>query len=94
MHRAGQEALEQLALSEHDHRLVADALRNVVEAFDRLRRADEADEQERAPREERPGDGERRRERERPCGSSYVGRAFLSSAEIAGTTSCRFPITA
>ena len=95
MHRAGQQPLEQLALSEHDHRFVADATRNVVVALDRLRRANETDEQQRAPREERPRDGERRRERERAgkrrC---YASRAFLSSAEIAGTISCRSPITA
>ena len=65
MHRAGQQPLEQLALSEHDHGFVANATRDVVVAFDRLARANEAGEQERAPPEERARDGERRRERER-----------------------------
>jgi hypothetical protein len=93
MHRAGHQALEQLPLPENDHGFVANAPRNVVVALDRLRRTDETDEQERAPREERSRDGEGRRERERPRQGCY-SRAFLSSAEIAGTISCRFPITA
>ena len=93
MHRAGHQPLEQLSLSEDDHGFVANATRNVVVAFDRSSRADETDEQERAPREERARDGERRRERERPSEGCY-SRAFLSSAEIAGTISCRLPITA
>ncbi len=66
---------------------------HVVVACDRLRRADETDEQQRAPREERPRDGERRRECER-AGKRGYSRAFLSSAEIAGTISCRSPTTA
>jgi hypothetical protein len=45
MHRAGQQPLEELALTQHDHGLVADATGNVVVALDRLRRADETDEQ-------------------------------------------------
>ena len=96
MHRAGQQPLEQLALSEHDHRFVADPTWNVVVPLDRLRSTHEADEQQRAPREEGPRDGERRRERERACKRRcpYASRAFLSSAEIAGTISCRSPITA
>jgi hypothetical protein len=93
MHRARYQPLEQLPLSEHDHGFVANATWNVVVAFDRLPRANETDEQERASREERARDGERRRERNR-AGERCYSRAFLSSAEIAGTISCRFPITA
>jgi hypothetical protein len=93
MHRAWEHPLEQLALSEHDHRFVADTAGDVVVAFDRSPRADETDEQERTPREERAGDGERRRERNR-AGERCYSRAFLSSAEIAGTISCKLPITA
>ena len=92
----GQQPLEQLPLAEHDHRFVADPTWNVVVPLDRLRSAHEADEQQRAPREEGPRDGERSRERERACKRRcpYASRAFLSSAEIAGTISCRSPITA
>jgi hypothetical protein len=93
MHRARYQPLEQLPLSKNDHRFVADTAGDVVVALDRLPRADETDEQERTPREERASDGERRRERNR-AGERCYSRAFLSSAEIAGTISCRLPITA
>ena len=93
MHRAGQQPLEQLALPEHDHRFVANALRQVVGALDGLRRAHEPDEQRRAPREQRSRDNEQRCERD-GAGKRRYSRAFLSSAEIAGTISCRLPTTA
>ena len=91
---AGHEALKQLPLAEHDHGLVADALRHVVEALDRLAEPDERDEQLRAAVEERAADREERGERERSKRDVYEDRAFLSSAVIAGTTSARSPITA
>jgi len=94
VHGAGQEPLEELALAEDDQRLVAHTERQVVEPLDRLRRAHEPYEERRAPREERARDRERRRERNRAGEYRYAPRAFLSSAVIAGTTSCRFPITA
>ena len=56
--QAGAEALEQLLLAEHDDRLVAHALRHVVEPLHRLAEPDEAGEQERAAAEERAGDAE------------------------------------
>ena len=91
--RAGDEALEQLPLAEHDLRLCAQALRQVVEALDRLAAADEPPEQPGTPREERARDGEQRRQRERGR-EDYVCLVFLISAEIAGRISCRSPITA
>ena len=94
VHHTRQQALQQLLLAEHDRRLVLEALRNVVEALGRLPRAHEAREKARATCEQRAGDGERRCEGERAGQRRYVGRAFLSSAEIAGTISCRSPITA
>ncbi len=94
MHHTRQKPLEQLALPEHDQRLVANPAGKIVGSLDGLRGANETHEEQGAPREERPRDGERRRERERPDQCRYVARTFLSSAVIAGTTSCRLPITA
>jgi hypothetical protein len=94
MHHAGDQSLEQLALSEHDRRLVPDAARDVVGAVERSRRPDEAHEEERAAGEQPAGDGEQRREGDRAGRSSYEPRTFRSSAVIAGTISCRSPITA
>ena len=94
MHDSRHEPLEELALAEDDDRLVLGALREVVEARERRAHANEAPEEERAPREERQRDGRDRREGERGQRAGYCPRAFLSSAEIAGTTSCRSPMTA
>ena len=94
MHESRHEPLEELALTEDDDRLVLHALRELVEALERRAHADEAPEEERAPREERQRDGRDRREGERGQHVGYCPRAFLSSAEIAGTTSCRSPMTA
>jgi hypothetical protein len=88
------EPLEQLALPEHDHGLVSDALRHVVEALDRLAKADERDEQLGAAGEEDAADGEQRGERDSAERDVYEDCAFLSSAVIAGTISVRSPITA
>ena len=55
---AGAEALEQLLLAEHDDRLVAHALRGVVEPLHRLAEPDEAGEQQRAAAEQRARDAE------------------------------------
>jgi hypothetical protein len=85
---------EQLALAEHDHRLVAEASGDVVAAVDRLAGPNEPRQVDGAPEEEAARDEEQGGERDRAGGDGYVPRAFLSSAEIAGTISCRSPITA
>jgi hypothetical protein len=93
VHQAGDEPLQQLPLAEHDHSLVADAPREVTRAVDRPPLPDEPDEEERAPREQPAADRHERDEPERAGDDGYP-RAFLSSALIAGTISCRLPITA
>ncbi len=90
VHQPGHEPLEQLALAEHDRRLVAHPARQVVGAVERACGANQAREEQRAPAEEHAGDDEQCRKRD----GAYVERAFLSSAVIAGTISCRSPITA
>ena len=97
VHEAGAEPLQELALPEHDRRLVPDPHREVRHAADRLARADEPREEEGAPGEERARDRDRDDERDRGGDARRRAQpafAFLSSAEIAGTTSCRSPITA
>ena len=59
------EALEQLPLAEHDHRLVSHSPRDVVEPLCRLPEPDEPCEQERAAREQPTRDHDHRRERDR-----------------------------
>ena len=96
VHEAGAEPLQQLPLAEDDGRLVADALWDVRDALDGLARAHEPEKEERPPSEQPARDPDRNEERE--CGRGAGGRAqplaFRSSAEIAGTTSCRSPMTA
>ena len=58
------EPLEELLLPEHDDRLVAHALRHVVEALHGLAEPDELRQHQRAAAEERPGDAEDDEERE------------------------------
>jgi len=94
VHDTGQQPLEELLLPEDDQRLVTDAPRNIVGAVERLRRAYKPREKERAPAEERTRDAKERRESDRAGERRYDPRTFRSSAEIAGTISCRFPITA
>jgi len=94
VHQPGDEALKELLLAEDDHRLVAGAPRHVARAVDRLARADEPPEKDGALGEEPAGDGEQRREAERARQRRYAPRAFLSSAEMAGTISWRSPMTA
>ena len=55
---------------------------------------DEPRQEERAAREEPAGDGEQGREPDRAGEDGYAPFAFLSSAVMAGTISCRSPITA
>jgi hypothetical protein len=94
VHQPGHEPLQELPLAEHDHGLVADPAGEVVAPLDGLAGADEPRQEERAPREQAAGEGEQGREPDRAGGDGYVPPAFLSSAEIAGTISCRSPITA
>jgi hypothetical protein len=94
VHGAGQQPLEELPLPQDDHRFIADARRDLARAVDRLRGTNEAGEEERAPAEERTSDAEQRRESDRAGKRGYDPRTFRSSAEIAGTISCRSPITA
>ena len=70
--QAGAEALEQLLLPEHDDRLVADALRHVVEPRHGLAEADELRQEERAPAEENAGDTEDEEEREGRDGGAHA----------------------
>jgi hypothetical protein len=94
VHDAGQQALKELPLPEDDHRFIADARGDLARAVDRLRSTNEAGEEDRAPAEERTRDDEQRRKSDRPGERRYDPRTFRNSAEIAGTISCRFPITA
>jgi hypothetical protein len=93
VHEPGAEALEQLALREHDLGLVAHAHGHVALPLGRLAELEQVDEQLRAAGEQRPADGERRRERQRSDRDGY-DRTFRSSAVMAGTISVRSPITA
>ena len=83
--RAG--SLQQLALTEHDARLVAHALAGVAGARLGLRRAHQGDQSPPAQREDRAARRDRGREQHRSQRRSYVPLAFLISAEIAGSTS-------
>ena len=97
VHETGDEPLQQLALTEHDRRLVADAGGEVRAAVDRLAREDEPREEECAPGEEPAGDRDRGGERDRGGDARLRAQpllTLLSSAEMAGTTSCRSPMTA
>jgi hypothetical protein len=94
VHQARDQALQELLLAEDDHGLVADTGRDRVAAVDRLPGEDEPREEERAAREEAAGDGEQGGEPERAGEDGYAPFAFRSSAVIAGTISCRSPITA
>jgi hypothetical protein len=61
VHQPRYEALQQRALAEDVDRLVADARGRVAGAVGRLRGADEAGEEQRAPAEQRARDDEQRR---------------------------------
>src|SRR5262249_9680128 len=96
-HEAGAEALEELALPEHDRGLVSHADRQLGRPLRRLAQPHEAGEEPDAPTEDEGGDRDRGDERVRGGDArrgAQAARSFLSSAEIAGTTSCRSPITA
>jgi hypothetical protein len=94
VHEAGYEPLQQLALAEDNRRLVQRSFRQVAGAVDRFAREREANQEEGAPRKQPARDREQRRESKRARERVYAPRAFRSSAEIAGTISCKSPITA
>jgi hypothetical protein len=92
--QAGHEALEQLALTEDDHGLVAGACLQVVVALGRLAQPDQVEEQLGTAGKEEAGGRERRSERDRSDRDVYGERTLRSSAVMAGTISVRSPITA
>jgi len=93
VHQPRHEPLEQLSLAQHDRRLVARASREVAAALERRGEAQQPREEQRAPSKQRRG--QRDRDGEGGRGERYrASLAFLIAALIAGTTSCRSPITA
>ena len=88
------DALQQLALAQHDRRLVLGAPRAVAGALDRRPRPQQRHQEAHADGEQAPAHRQRGGEQDGGDGDAYVPRTFLISAEIAGTTSCRSPITA
>ena len=99
VHQAGDELLEQLALPEHDDRLLAQAVGHLVGAVDprRLAHPDEPHEQPRAPREDAAEQRERRDEAQRAHGGRHqqaaaTARARPSRPDVmsrAATARCR-----
>jgi hypothetical protein len=94
VHQTGHEALKQLPLAQHEQGLVPGARGEVGRALDRPAGADEPGQEACAAGEEAAADEQQRGEPERARENGYAPRAFLSSALIAGTISCRSPITA
>ena len=89
VHQAGNEPLQQFPLREHDLELRACLASRVLPAVVRDGALDEAVEEDASPPRAQAGPRHQRDEGER----AYA-RTRLSSALIAGTTSCRSPITA
>ena len=89
MHESGNQTAQQLALTEHHLELRLGLALGVLPAVVRDGPRDQAVEEAAAPARAQSGPGHQRGERK----SAYA-RAFRSSALIAGTTSCRSPITA
>jgi hypothetical protein len=94
VHQPRPEALEQLALAEHDRRLVLDAPRDVAAAGYGLGLSGEPDQQSDSAAEQRAADPQSDCQRDRGERRGYVPFAFRISALIAGRISCRSPITA
>jgi hypothetical protein len=92
VHQARDEPVEQLLLAEDDRRFVAELPRRVGRAVVGARCADLRGEEAGAAREQPAAGDEQDGERDR--GDGYSARTFLSSALIAGTISCRSPMTA
>ena len=91
MHQARQQALQELALPHHDDCFGARSAGNVIDTRNGFAHADQAVEEQRAPAEEDPRNDQCDREDAR---GHRVHFSFRTSAEIAGTTSRRSPITA
>src|SRR5581483_7928695 len=89
VHEPRHEPLEELALAEDDLRLGGHARGHIARPVGRPRACDDPRQEERTAREDPAGDEDERREPDR----AYP-RTLRSSALIAGTTSCRSPITA
>jgi hypothetical protein len=89
VHQAGDEPPQQLPLAEHDLELGPGLAARLLPAVVGDGPRDEAGEEDDPPPRAQAGEQCERGERER----AYE-RIFLSSALIAGTTSCRSPITA
>jgi hypothetical protein len=94
VHQPRTQPLEQLALPEHDRHLVARPPGRMVCAVARGRRVHQPAQKDDPADEQGAADSDRRGKRESGDERAYVARAFLISAEMAGTTSCRSPITA
>ncbi len=94
MEQPGAESLEQLALPEDDRGLAENPAADVIRAVDRRRRPQQPGQEPGPDEEQRSADRDRGGQRQRGDQRRYVPLAFLISAEIAGTTSCRSPITA
>ena len=90
VHQPGHEALQELPLAEHDLDLVLHPPADVGRAVVRLRAAHLLREERRPAPRAAAGDGDEQPEDD----GAYEPRTLLSSALIAGTISCRSPITA
>ena len=88
------QALQELALAQHDRGLMLGAARSIAGARRRRSRTQQVDQEADPDREQGSAHRQRHGEQNGGDGDSYVPLAFLISAEMAGTTSCRSPITA
>ena len=91
---AGAEALQQLALAQHDRRLVLGAAGALAGALHRSARLQQLHQEPHPDDEQTPAHRQRGGEQDGGDGYADVPRTFLISAEMAGTTSCRSPMTA
>ena len=94
VHEPRPEPREQLALAEHDRRLVAHAALGVPGADRGRSGAQQRGQEPHARDQQRRARRQQGGENDGGDGDAYVCLAFLISAEIAGTTACRSPITA
>ena len=92
--QARPQPLQQLALAEHDCRLVAHPAGTVAGAGYGRTRANESEQEPHTLSEQDRAHPRQRGEHDGGDEDAYVPFTFLISAEIAGTTSCRSPITA
>ena len=94
VHQAGHQPLQQLALTEHDRRFVADPLLDIAGAIHRRSPPDQPEQEANPGGEQRSAHRDQRGEHDRGYHHPYEPLAFLISCEIAGTIWCRSPITA